>query len=120
VSGSYRGMSGSKEEEGALLGGGARAFALGCAGRGGGRVVAPVGGKGGRTEAGAGRGVAPVGGTGGRVGASAWGRGAADTLCDRSRRDALMGESLQSRAALVGRVATIACMVPNWVVMVSS
>jgi len=70
--------------------------------------------------AGVGRVVAPTGGTGGRVGAGAWERGAADTLCDRSRRDALMGESLRSRAELVARVATMACKVPNWVVMVSS
>jgi len=46
--------------------------------------------------------------------------GAADTLCDRSRRAALMGESLLSRAELVGRVATIDWMVPNWVDIVSS
>jgi len=54
------------------------------------------------------------------VGAGAWERGAADTLCDMSRRDALMGESLLSRAKLVAMVATMACKVPNWVVMVSS
>ena len=36
-------MSGSKEEEGALEGGGARAFALGCIGRRAGRVVTLVG-----------------------------------------------------------------------------
>jgi len=83
-------------------------------------VVAPVGGTGGRTEGSAGRVVAPARGTCGRVGAGAWEGGAADTLCDRSCRDGWMGESLLSRAAVVGRVATIPCMVPNWVVMVSS
>jgi len=95
-------MSGSKEEEGALPRGGARALALGCAGRGVGRVVTPVGG------------------IGARVGACAGGAGAADTLCDRLRREPMMGESLLSRAELVGRVATMDWMVPNWVVMVSS
>ena len=88
-----------------LVGGGGRA--LGCAGRVVGRVVAPVGGEEGRAEAGAWREVAPDGGTGGRVGAGAWEGGAADTLCDRARIDALMGEGLQSKAAVVGRVATI-------------
>jgi len=83
-------------------GGGARPFALGCVGRGVGRVVTLVGG------------------TGARVGACTGREGAADTLCDRSHREALMGESLLSRAALVGRVATMDWMVPNWVVMVSS
>jgi len=95
-------MSGSKEEVGGLSGGGARAFAPDCFGRGVGRVVTRAGG------------------TGARVGAWAGGGGAADTLCDRSRREALMGESLLSRAELVGRVATIDWMVPNWVVMVAS
>jgi len=107
MSGSYWGMSGSKEAEGALLEEGARAIALGCAGRRGGRVVALVGGKRGRGGAGAGRVVASYGGTGGRVGAGTWGGGAADTLSDRSRKDALMGASLQSRAAVVVRVARI-------------
>ena len=40
-------MLGSKEDEGSLLGGGARALGLG-----GGSVVVPVGGKGGRVWAG--------------------------------------------------------------------
>jgi len=69
--------------------------------------------------AGASRVVAPDGGTCCRVWTSTWEGGAADILCDRSRRDALMGASLESRAELVVRVATIDCMVPNWVVMVS-
>ena len=56
-----------------------------------------------------GRVVAPVGGTGGRVGAGAWVGGAADTLCDRSRREALIEASLHSGAVEVGRVATIDC-----------
>ena len=54
------------------------------------------------------------------MGAGAWEGEAADTLCDNSRRDALIGASLQSRAVVVGRVATIDCKVPNWVIMVSS
>jgi len=74
---------------------GARAFALGCAGRSVGREVTLVGG------------------TGARVGACARGGVAADTLCDRSRREALIGESLESRAELVGRVATMDWIVPN-------
>jgi len=104
VSGSYRGMSGSKDEGVDLFGGGARVLVLtwGSGGGGMGSVVVPVGG------------------TDGRVGAGACGWGAAATLCDRSRRDAWTGESLQSKAAVVGRVATIPCKVPNWVVMVSS
>ena len=97
-------MSGSKDEGGDLFGGGARVLVLTWGGGGGGT----------------GCGVIPVGGTDGRVGAGACGWGAADTLCDRSRRDAMMGESLQSRAAVVGRVATIPCTVPNWVVMAFS
>ena len=68
----------------------------------------------------AGRVVVPAWGPGGREGGGAWVGGAADTLCDRSRRDALIGASQLSRAVEVGRVATIDCMVPNWVVMVSS
>jgi len=95
-------MSGSKEAVEGLAGGGARGFALGCAGRGVGRVVTLGGGM------------------GARVGACTGGEGAADTLCDRSRRQALIGESLLSSAELVGRVATIDWMVPNWVVRVSS
>ena len=85
-----------------MAGGGARAFALGCAGRGVGLVMTLVGG----IEA--------------LVGAYTGGAGAADTLCDRSRKEGLMGESLLSSAELVGRVATIEWMVPNWVVMVCS
>ena len=84
------------------MGGGARAFGLDC------------------TAGGAGRMVVLVAGIGGRVGALAGRGGAADTLCNRSRKDALIGVSLQSKAADVGRVATIDCIVPNWVVMVSS
>jgi len=95
-------MSGSKEEEGGLAVGGTRAFALGCVGRGVGRVVTLVGG------------------TRARVGPCTGGGGAADILCDRSRREAWMGESLVTRAEVVGRVATMDWMVPNWVVMVSS
>jgi len=95
-------MSGSKEEEEGALGGGARPFARGCVWRGVGLVVTLVGG------------------TGARVGACTGRGGAADTVCDRLRREALMGESRLSRAVLVGRVATIDWMVPNWVVMVSS
>ena len=48
------------------------------------------------------------------------GGGAADTLCDRSRKDALMGERAFSWAGNVGRVATTTWMLPNWVVIVSS
>ena len=48
------------------------------------------------------------------------GGGAADILCHRACREALMGETLLSRAEEVGRVATMDWMVPNWVVMVSS
>jgi len=65
VVGLYRGISGSKEERGVLLGGGAPDFPLGCAGKGVGRVVTLAGGIGGRVGAGAGYVVAPVGGTGG-------------------------------------------------------
>ena len=68
----------------------------------------------------AGRVEVPVGGTGGRVGAGSWLGGAADTFCDRSRREALIGASLLSRGVEVGRIATVDCMVPNWVVIVSS
>jgi len=59
---------------GSLGGGGAPAFALGCVGRGVGRVVTLAGG------------------TGARVGACARGGGAANNLCDKSRREALMME----------------------------
>jgi len=61
-----------------------------------------------------------VGGTDGRVGVGACGWGAADTLCDRSRREVLMGARVPSRAGKVGRVATTAWILHNWVVMVSS
>ena len=91
---------------GSLVGGGARAFALGCAGRGVGRVVTLVGG------------------TVARVGACTGGGGAADTLGDRSRRDALIGLRAVSKtfptARKVGRVATMDWILPSWVVMVSS
>jgi len=87
VSASSRGMSGSKEEWGPLFSGGARDFALVCIGRGVGRVVVPVGE------------------TGGREGAGAWGGGTADMLCDRSRKDAFMGERPLSSVGKVGTVA---------------
>jgi len=120
VVGASRGISGSNGEGGVLLGGCASDFARGCAGKGVGRVVALTGGIGGRVGAGAGYVVAPVRGTGGREGAGAWGGGAAETVCDRSLRNALMGASLLSRAVKVGRVATIDRIVPSWVVMVLS
>jgi len=47
-------------------------------------------------------------GTGAQVGACAREGRAADTLCDRSRRDALRGSSLASIVEEVGRVATMA------------
>ena len=53
------------------------------------------------------------------MGASAWDSGA-ETVCDRSRMAALMGVRVPWRAGQVGRVATIPCIVPSWVVMVSS
>jgi len=53
-------------------------------------------------------------------GAALAGRAVADTLCDRSRRTVLIGESLLSRAEEVGRVATMDWIIPNWVVIVSS
>ena len=111
---SYLGMSGSKEDEEPLLGGGALALGLG-----GGSVVAPGGGIGGHVGAGACRVVAPVGGIGGRVGAGLWGGGAA-TLCDRSRMAALMGVRTPSCAVQVGMVWMACWMFLNWVVMVSS
>ena len=113
MAGSYREMSGLNEEEGDLLGGGERAFAPGCGGMGALCVVALVGRTGGRVGASAGHVVVPAWGPGGREGAGAWVGGADDTLCDRSRRDELIGASLLSRAVEVGRVATIDCMVPN-------
>jgi len=95
-------MSGLKAEEEPLLGGRAHDFALVCTCSGGGPVVALVGG------------------TGGRVGAGASGGVAADTLCDRSQRDALIEERTVLSAGKVGSVATTAWIFPNWVVMVSS
>jgi len=44
----------------------------------------------------------------GQVEAGAWEGGAADTLCDWSRRDALIWERASSRVGKVGRVATTA------------
>jgi len=107
-------MSGSKEDEEPLLGGGALALGLE---RGG--AVAPDGGIGGRAAAGAWCVVAPVGGTGGRVGAGAWGGGAL-TLCDRSRMAALIGSMTPWSAGQVGMVWRAVWMLPNWVVMVLS
>jgi len=55
-----------------------------------------------------------------------WGRGAGGaggatlTLSDRSRREALIGETLLSSAEEVGKVATMDCTVASWVVTVSS
>jgi len=95
---SYLGMSGSKEDEGPLLGGGA--FDLGLEEGGAGALD---GGIGGRAVVGAWRVVAPVGGTGGRVGAGAWGGGAV-TLCDRSRMAALIGSMTPWSASQVGMV----------------
>jgi len=107
-------MSGSKQEEELLLGGGARALRLEGGGAG-----APAGGMDGRVGTGARCVVALVGGTVGRVGAGAWGGGAV-TLCDRSRMAALMGVRTPSRAVHVGMVWTACWMLPSWVVMVSS
>jgi len=88
------------------VGGAGRAFAPGCAGRGVGRVVTPDGE------------------TGACVGACTRSLGPADTLCDRSRRDALIGERAVSKsfstAGNVGQAAAIAWILPSWVVMVSS
>ena len=50
------------------------------------------------------------------AGAGDWG---AETLCDRSPMAALMGARVPSSAGQVGRVATLACILPSWVVMVS-
>jgi len=47
-------------------------------------------------------------------------RGAVLIPCDRSRRDAWIGQSLLSSAKDVGRVTTMDCMVASWVVIVSS
>ena len=49
---SYRGMSGSKDEEEILPGAGGRALALGGTGGAAARVVVPAGGMGGSVEAG--------------------------------------------------------------------
>ena len=46
--------------------------------------------------------------------------GGAETLCDRSQMAALMGARVPSSAGQVGRVATVAWILANWVVMVSS
>jgi len=62
---------------------------------------------------GRGRVTTPVGGIAGRGGAVL-------TLCDRSQREALIGESLLSSAREVGRGATVDCTVGSWVVTVSS
>jgi len=75
---------------GPCWGGGGRGIAVGRGIAGAERVVAPVGGTGGRVGAGAGRVTALPGGIGGRVGAGAWGMGAA-TLCDRSLMAAFIG-----------------------------
>ena len=66
MTGSYRGMSGSKDEGVDLFGGGARVLVLTWGGGGGGMGSVVI----------------PVGGTAGRVGAGACRWGAADTLCD--------------------------------------
>ena len=113
-------MSGSKEGEGTLLGGGARAWALGGGPVRAGCVVVLGGGTGRRVGAGVGHVVAPVMGTSGQVGAGTWGGVAANTLCDRSCIAALMGASVPSSAGPVARVATEAWILPSWVVMVSS
>jgi len=119
VSGSYLGMSGSKEEEGPLLVGGGRGLAIGGGIVGAECVVAPVGGTDGRVGAGAVREAVLLGGIGGRVGAGAWGVGPV-TLCDRSRMAAFIGSRVLWRAGQVGMVWTACWMLPNWVVMVSS
>ena len=95
---SYLGMSGSKEDDEPLLGGGALALGLEEGGAG-----APDGGIGGRAVVGAWCVVAPVGGTGGRVGAGASGGGAV-TLCDRSRMAALIGSRTPWSAGQLGMV----------------
>jgi len=91
-------MSGSKEDEEPLLGGGALTLGVEEGGAG-----APDGGIGGRAVMGAWCVVAPVGGTGGREGAGAWGGGAV-TLCDRSRMAALIGSMTPWSAGQVGMV----------------
>ena len=53
------------------------------------------------------------------MGAGAW-DGGAETLCDRSRMAGLMGARVPSSAGQVRRVATVAWILPSWVVMVSS
>jgi len=82
-----------------VLGGGARC--LGMRGGAAGRVTTPV---------------AVIVSRSGAEGA--W--GVALTLCDRSRREALIGERLLSIAQTVGRVAMMDCTVASWVVTVSS
>ena len=111
---SYLGMSGSKEEEEALLGGEARVLGLGRGGTG-----APDGAIAGRVGAGVCRVVALVGGTGGRVEAGAWGGGAV-TLCDMSQIAGLIGLRAPWSAGQVCIVWRAFWMLPSWVVMVSS
>jgi len=60
-----------------------------------------------------------VGGLGCRGGAGGGG-GAEPTLCNRSRIEFGIGESLLSSAEEVGRVATMASTIASWVVTVSS
>jgi len=67
----------------------------------------------------AGRVTTPVGGITGQ-GRAVTTAGAELTLCDRSSREALIGESLLSSAEEVGRVATIDRTVASCVVIVSS
>ena len=81
--------------------------------RGGGEQLLEAGG------GAAGRVTTPTGGIGCRSGAAGAG-GVEPTLCDRSRSEVWIGESLLSRAAVVGRVATMDCTVASWVVTVSS
>ena len=82
-------------------------------------VVAPHGGPGGLVGPSAGCVVVPAGETAGRVGAGAWVLGPT-SLCDTSRKAAWIGARGPSSAGQVGRVATLAWMLPDWVVMVSS
>jgi len=70
----------------------------------------------------AGRVSTPTGATVCRSGAevASGAAGAELTLCDKSPREAWIGESLLSSAEEVGRVATMDCTVASWVVTVSS
>ena len=63
--------------------------------------------------------VEPDRGTTGRAGVGTGG-GAEVVLCDRSRMDALNGERAFSIAGNVGRIATMDCILPIWVVRTSS